>query len=397
MRYRRFGKTDRQLSLFSLGAMRLASEQLASEQSASGQSASGQSVSGIAAQQVIAEAIDRGINHIETAPAYGRSEQLIGRALSALQLNRGDGRAQLTITSKLTPTPEGAQIAPAIEASLDRLQVDYLDCLAIHGINTQTHLDWVTNIMLGAIAPLQSRGLVRHVGFSTHGPLALIQRAIATNAFSFINLHYNFFFQRNAPAIEQAHQQDMGIFIISPADKAGMLYTPPEQLKTLCAPFDPLLLNYRWLLSDPRITTLSVGPAVPAELAWPLEAADSDGPLTELERTAIERLNVAMQDRLGSDRCAQCDRCLPCPESINIPEVLRLRNLAVAYDMRAFGQYRYGMFENAGHWFPGRRGDRCTDCGDCLPRCPQQLDIPTLLRDTHNRLRGKQRRRLWED
>ncbi len=35
---------------------------------------------------------------------------------------------------------------------------------------------------------------------------------------------------------------------------------------------------------------------------------------------------------------------------INIPEVLRLRNLAVAYEMTDFGQYRYRMLENAGHW-----------------------------------------------
>ena len=368
-RQRRFGKTELRLSVFSLGTMRFASA--------------------TAAADVLQAAISQGINHVETAPAYGDSESYMGQAIAA------HDRRRLVITSKLTPTLTADQVDRAIDDSLGRLGVGYLDCLAIHGINTAAHLEWARGHMLGAIARAQADGRIRHLGFSTHGPLEVIQAAIATQAFAFVNLHYSYFFQRNAAAIEQAHQQDMGVFIISPADKAGMLYTPPEQLKALCAPFDPLLLNYRWLLSDPRITTLSVGPAVPSELDWPLTVAAEDGPLSTAERQAIARLDRAQREALGSDRCAQCHQCLPCPEVINIPEVLRLRNLAVAYDMSAFGQYRYGMFEKAGHWFPGRRGDRCTDCGDCLPRCPEQLDIPALLRDTHQRLQGKPRRRLW--
>lgn len=382
MRYRRFGKTERQLSLFSLGTMRFASA--------------------VEAQAVIAAAIAHGINHIETAPAYGPSEGYIAQALAALTTQSQVTRSRITLTSKLTPTLSAEHVEPAIKASLTRLGVSYLDCLAIHGINTSEHLDWTMAQMLAPLAQAKAQGLIRHIGFSSHGSLAVIQRAIAAQfagkqAFDFVNLHYNLFFQRNAPAVTQAHQQDMGIFIISPADKAGMLYTPPERLKALCKPLDPLHLNYRWLLSDPQITTLSVGPAIPSELDWPLQVAEADGPLSATEQHIVAQLDQVQRDRLGRDRCAQCYDCLPCPEGIHIPEVLRLRNLAIAYDMSTFGQYRYGMFENAGHWFPGRRGNRCNDCGDCLPRCPEHLNIPTLLRDTHQRLSGKKRRRLWED
>ena len=84
--------------------------------------------------------------------------------------------------------------------------------------------------------------------------------------------------------------------------------------------------------------------------------------------------------------CTLCNECLPCPEKINIPEVLRFRNLLQAYDMEDYGKFRYNMFESEGHWFPGNFASKCTECGDCLPRCPERLEIPKLLFDTHHRL-----------
>jgi predicted aldo/keto reductase-like oxidoreductase len=289
-------------------------------------------------------------------------------------------------------------MAQAIDQSLDRLQLDYLDGLAIHGINTWEHLEWVKaeKGCMQAIREAVADGRVRHVGFSTHGALEVILAAIATDVFEFVNLHYTYFFQRNGAAIDLAHSKDMGVFIISPADKGGLLYTPSETLEQLCQPFSPLELNYRFLLSDPKITTLSVGAATASELALPLAAADRVEPLSPDEKAVFQRLETHQAEALGSDRCSQCYACLPCPEGIHIPEVLRLRNLAIGYDMTQFGRYRYRMFENAGHWFPGNKGNRCTDCGDCLPRCPEALNIPALLRDTHERLNGKAGRRLWE-
>lgn len=87
-----------------------------------------------------------------------------------------------------------------------------------------------------------------------------------------------------------------------------------------------------------------------------------------------------------STRCTYCTECLPCPEGINIPEVLRFRNMLVAWDMKRFGKYRYNMIGTMGHWFPGEFASHCTECGDCLPRCPENLEIPRLLRETHHRL-----------
>jgi uncharacterized protein len=371
MKYRRFGKTNINLSVFSLGTMRCLE-------------------SAKVTYKTVEKALHLGINHIETARGYGKSESYLGLAIEqGLSLPRN----QFYLTTKFTPTNDKYQLTNWMEESLTHLKTDYLDCVAIHGINTLEHL-LTFEQAIEAIEEAKKAGKIKHLGFSSHGSLDLILTTINTNLFSFVNLHYYYFNQRNYPAIQLAREKDLGIFIISPSDKGGRLYTPPEQLKSLTSPFSPLHLTYRFLLANPQITTLSIGPSNPEELDNPLEVSDSNHPLTEIEKSIFNNLETELKSL--KNPCFQCYECLPCPENINIPEILRLRNLSLAYNMIEYGKYRYQMLENAGHWFPGTKGNRCNDCGECLPRCPEKLPIPELLSETHEMLNGSPRRRLWE-
>ena len=251
MEYRRFGRTNLNLSVFSLGTMRLASSVRANCRSP--------------LLTTIARAIALGINHLETARGYGKSEEYLGLYLAS---SGAVPREQICITTKLPPTPDPQIMAQWIDESLTRLQTDYIDCLAIHGINTQKHLELITNPQgcLSAIKAAQQQGKVKHLGFSTHGSLELILKAIQTDLFAFVNLHYYYFRQHNEPAVALASAKDMGVFIISPADKGGRLHNPPRTLQELCQPLTPLQFNDLWLLSDRRVTTLSFGAASAEEV-----------------------------------------------------------------------------------------------------------------------------------
>ncbi|PSN77635.1 oxidoreductase, partial [filamentous cyanobacterium CCP4] len=248
MHYRRFGRTNLKLSVLSLGTMRaLESEEIFCATLRAG--------------------LALGINHIETAQGYGTSERWLGNFLRTAVVP-----SDLVITTKIPPQPDAASMAQRLEESFERLGLDYIHCLAIHGVNTSEHLEWVKDPegCMAAVRQFQAEGRLGFVGFSTHGSREVIEGAIATDQFDFVNLHYYYFFQRHAPVLDLAAERDMGIFIISPGDKGGMLYSPSVKLADLCAPFTPLELTYRWLLADPRITTLSTGPAIPAALE-PLE------------------------------------------------------------------------------------------------------------------------------
>ena len=368
MKYRRFGKTELMTSVFTFGAMRIPD---GSDENA---------------VETIKAAIAAGINHLETARAYGRSEMQLGMAMPDLP------RDELIITTKIGPTDTADEMRRSIDESLERMKVDRIDNFDIHGINTH---DILSRTMkkggcMTAVRKAIDEGIIGHVGFSTHGPLDVILAAIDTDEFESVNLHYFFLHRRNEPAVRRAREKDMGVFIISPTDKGGQLFNAPKRLRDLTAPLSPIEFNDLFLLADEDVHTLSLGAARPEDIDEHMKAADAEPGLGGRIKEVTDRMDAALREALGETYCTQCYECLPCPENIHIPETLRLRNIAKAFGMVEFGRYRYNLFSHGGHWFPGEQATACTDCGDCLPRCPERLRIPDLLRDTHDLLLGEE-------
>ncbi|WP_036918123.1 MULTISPECIES: aldo/keto reductase [unclassified Prochlorococcus] len=344
---------------------------------------------------VLKEACLAGINHIETAPAYGPAETLLGDSLKALNEQGIHPEGGWVITSKILPCIQLSKGKKELLGILARLGMSKIHNFAIHGLNLFEHLDWALN---GEGAELlkwaQGEGFIGQVGFSSHGSNALIRKAIESQRFNFCSLHLHLLDQTRIPLARTALKEGMGVMAISPADKGGYLNTPSKTLTMDCSPYPPLQLAYRFLLSK-GISTLTLGAKRKEDLHLAKKLTHSNTPLKGPEKAAIDRLNKNKKLRLGNTFCGQCRKCLPCPSDVPIPDILRLRNLAIGLDMRTFAKERYNLIGRAGHWWEANDARSCEECGECVPKCPYNLKIPELLKETHNQLADVPQRRLW--
>jgi hypothetical protein len=316
-------------------------------------------------------------------------------------------RDRVILQTKLGLTETGAEWLEWFEQSLQRLQTDRIDLLAIHGINNFEVLSQATapGGPLDVAEKLKRQGRAKHIGFSTHGPADVLLEAVRTNRFDYINLHWYWIFQDNWPVILEARARDMGVFIISPCDKGGKLYEPPQTLVDLCKPLHPMVFNDCWCLLRGEVHTLSIGAARPGDFDAHIEAVER---LERPETVALvheidQRLHDHGAKVLGADWWNTWQKGLApwqgTPGRVNLPMILRLWNLAKAFDMVEYGKMRYNLLGNGGHWFPGAQLGQTdpADLAEVLAASPHREQIPQIVAEAHEMLKGQEVKRLQEE
>ena len=210
-------------------------------------------------EATIHRSLELGINHIETARGYGSSEMQLGFLLPKLPRNK------IIVQTKVPPFSTQKEFLDTFDKSMDYLNLDHVDLLSLHGINNQQFLDWSLRKggSVEAIHKLIDEGRAKHIGFSSHASTNIIQSAIESDEFEYVNLHWYFVNDLNWSCIEAASKRDMGVFIISPNDKGGKLYAPPAKLVDLCQPLSPMQFNSLYCLNRSQVHTLSCGAANP--------------------------------------------------------------------------------------------------------------------------------------
>lgn len=333
-------------------------------------------------------AMDLGINHFETARAYGTSEGQMGKVLAKLP------RDEIILQTKVGPMPDLERFQSVFDKSMGNLQQDRVDLFGFHGINNDESLDNALKCM-EKVETWKREGRIEHVGFSTHAPNEVILKAINTGAFDYLNLHWFYIHQDNWPAIEEASRRGMGVMIISPNDKGGHLYNPSDKLCELTAPLHPMVFNGLFILSRPEVHTISHGVVHPEHFDGLIDAAEKLDQAEEVLAPILERLTAEMEKTFGKEWTETWDQGLPqwteTPGNVQIPWILRLRNLAKAFGMTAFAKARYNRLGGKDSFFPGQMADKIDelDLSECLKDSPHAADIPEALKDAHELLLGE--------
>ena len=369
MQYRPFGNTGIQISALGFGAMRL--PKLTGE---------GPTVfDHPAGAALIRQAIDAGVNYLDTAPLYceQESERIVGEALQ-------DGyRGKVYLSTKLPDDGGDYDKARArLETSLERMRTDYIDFYHLWGISwkwfdTKETAEGPLKMALKA----KEEGLIRHLSFSFHDEAENMFKLIDTGLFASVLCQYNMLDRANEEAMAYAHQKGLGVVVMGPVGGGKLGYPTPVVQSLLPGKVQSSPeIALRFVLSNPNVSCALSGMGTADMITENVHVASTAAPLTAEEQ---ERVNRAMKEnaRLAQLYCTGCNYCMPCPAGVNIPLNFEMMNYHRVYEVTPYAREQYALI-GVSPWMKGEKASACTGCGVCEEKCPQKLKIREQLAET---------------
>jgi len=382
MQYRQFGNTGIEVSVLGFGAMRLPERE-------DGTCDVEKSV------PLLRQGIDLGINYIDTAHVYikGTSEVAVGEAI------KGYDREKLFLATKIQVADEEKATAASwrsrLEESLERFDTPYIDFILFHGLRWDAFTDWVSKpgMALGEARKAQGEGLVRHICFSSHDSPGNIIKLIDTEEFVAMLVQYNFLDRANEEAIAHAKEKEMGVAVMGPL-AGGRLAVPrgvaldEEGVMTVTIP--RLALRFIW--NNPNVAVTLSGMNEFAQIEENIAEADQFVRLKEDETAEIGRL-IEKNRKLSELYCTGCGYCIPCPNDVNIPENFRYMNWHRVWGLEKEAKEAYSNLGTEKSWGPwigkieGLKAEACIECGECIPKCPQNIPIIEQLKEVASKFK----------
>ncbi|MDW5552121.1 aldo/keto reductase [Methanosarcina sp.] len=383
MLYRKMPKNGDELSVLGFGCMRLPVKEdgTIDEEKATRQ---------------VRYAIDQGVNYIDTAWPYhmGESEPFIGRALEA------GYREKVRLATKLPSwtIKKKEDMDRILNSQLERLKTDHIDYYLVHGLVGLLWDKMEKFDVLDFLDRAKADGRIVNAGFSFHGTTDDFKRIVDAYPWTFCQIQYNFLDEKNqagTEGLEYAASKGLGVIIMEPL-RGGKLtnLVPPEVQKIWNeAPVKrtPAEWALRWIWNRPEVTVVLSGMNEESHIEENLKIASEAYPnsLTDAELNFVKRAEQKYR-QLMKTACTGCRYCLPCPSGVDIPGCFEIYDNFYLSGNESEAKLMYAAK-------PGGiiRGDvpgyasQCIQCGQCVKKCPQHLDIPSLLEAVKEKFEGK--------
>lgn len=392
MQYRKMGSLDWEVSALGFGCMRLPARRFSLMGADFEES-----------KRIIRYGIDRGINYIDTAWSYhlGESEKVLGEILK-------DGyREKVKLVTKLPMflVRRTEDFDRFLNIQMERLQTDFLDIYLFHSMNAGAFDKLKRLGLMEKMEGAQRQGRIGHIGFSFHDTQPVFREIVDYYNWDMVQIQYNYMdtgIQATTDGLEYAHSKGIAVVVMEPV-KGGTLANPPAEavsvMEESAVKRSPVDWALQFLWNRPEVATVLSGMSNMPQVVENCDSADRSGihSLSADEEDVIYRLAEIYRSKILVP-CTACEYCMPCPHGVNIPQNFAILN-NVSLEGRPLRRWmtkrKYGTLVSSEDKIdpgnPNGSAILCTECGVCIEKCPQEINIPVDLVKTHAILGKKER------